>query len=144
MSSSTAPQRGTATARTLSVLSRPVPEFGGETARSPIDRQAGDSPAAATGTLGTRAAGEVAAEPACHGNPAGQQERCPGNRSGERTDADAALRYRCADLAVATGGEQEQKGPAPGENASGAGPDLERNTGFEPATFALARRRSTS
>src|SRR5438876_1149161 len=113
MSSSTAPQRGTATARTLSVLSRPVPEFGGETARSLFDRQAGDSPAAATGTLNTRTAGKVAAEPARHGTSAGEQERCPGNGSGKRASADGAPRYRGSDFAVWTGGSRNKKGPTP-------------------------------
>ena len=37
------------------------------------------------------------------------------------------------------------EGPGPDSKSSESGPfSLERNTGFEPATFALARRRSTS
>src|SRR5207245_1244210 len=144
MSSSTAPQRGTATARTLSVLSRPVPEFGGETARSLFDRQAGDSPAAATGTLNTRTAGKVAAEPARHGTSAGEQERCPGNGSGKRASADGASALPRLGFRGMDGREPEQKRPdAPARTPVAPGL-MERNTGFEPATFALARRRSTS
>ena len=41
--------------------------------------------------------------------------------------------------------DPEKHGPGADSKSATAGPIfLERNTGFEPATFALARRRSTS
>lgn len=42
-------------------------------------------------------------------------------------------------------GSTRSDGPGAGAHSATPGPiPLERNTGFEPATFALARRRSTS
>ena len=58
----------------------------------------------------------------------------------------AARKLRIDDRSgIAAPIRKKKKGPAPRSKSQASEPShLERNTGFEPATFALARRRSTS